>query len=182
MYEIRIHGIGGEGVVKLSEIIGKAATQSGKWAHSFPFFGTEIRGAAVKAFTRVDDNPITIKSYIYEPDVVIITNDILLNDQAVIQGIKPDSWLLINTTIPKEELEKAYGCKVFTINATSLGYEIIGKPIVNTILLGVLIGATEVVSFDSAMEIISEEFGEKIARLNIEAARRGYDEMKKVMA
>jgi len=78
--------MGGEGVVTLSEMIGKTATQCGKWAHSFPFFGTEVRGAPVKAFTRVSDSPISIKSYIYEPDIIVITNDTLLEMEGVTAG------------------------------------------------------------------------------------------------
>ena len=62
MYEIRLHGLGGEGVVRLSEMIGMAAMENGQWAHSFPFYGTEVRVAAVKAFARVDEKPITNKS------------------------------------------------------------------------------------------------------------------------
>ncbi len=180
MYEIRLHGLGGEGVVKLSEMIGKAATASGRWAHSFPFFGTEVRGASVKAFTRVDDKPITIKSYIYEPDVLIITNELQLQDQSILSGLKDDSWLIVNTAMEQEEFAKDFGCHVIAVNATAIGYEIIGKPIVNTILLGVLIGATNIISLESAIEVLKHEFNEKLSSVNIEAMKKGYEEGKKV--
>lgn len=182
MYEIRFHGLGGEGVVRLSEIIGKTATLSGKWAHSFPFFGTEIRGAAVKAFTRVDDEPISIKSYIYEPDVVVLTNDILLANPDTTKGLKQDSLLILNTAQDKEVLEKQYQCRVLPLNATALAYAVIGKPIVNTIMLGALIGATDVIPLEAAADILAAEFTAKLAQLNIEALHRGYEEIKKVIA
>ena len=106
MYEIRLHGLGGDGVVRLSEIIGMAVMESGKWAHSFPFFGTEIRGAAVKAFTRIDDKPITIRSYIYEPDVLILTNDMLLDQPDVTAGIQKKTRFYYQYKTGKEVIRR----------------------------------------------------------------------------
>lgn len=180
MYEIRLHGLGGEGVVRLSEIIGMASVACGKWAHSFPFFGTEIRGAAVKAFTRVDDKPVTLRSYIYEPDVLLLTNDVLLENPDVTKGIRKDTLFLLNSARDSAELEAEYGCKTFAVNATSLAYDIIGKPIVNTIMLGALIGATDIMPMRMAEKIIRESFGSAIVEKNIRALNKGYEIIKEV--
>lgn len=180
MYEIRLHGLGGEGVVRLSEIIGMAAVACGKWAHSFPFFGTEIRGAAVKAFTRVDDKPVTLRSYIYEPDVLVLTNDVLLENPDVTRGIKKDTVFLLNTTREKAELEEKYGCKVYPVNAVDIAYDIIGKPIVNTIMLGALIGVTDIMPMSMAEMIIREGFSGSIAEKNVKALNKGYEVIKEV--
>lgn len=175
MYEIRLHGLGGDGVVRLSEIIGMAVTESGKWAHSFPFFGTEIRGAAVKAFTRIDDKPITIRSYIYEPDVLILTNDVLLDQPDVTAGIKKDTIFIINTKQEKKALEQRFGCKVYSIDAVDLAYSIIGKPIVNTIMLGAFIAATGIMTLEAAELINRHSFSETVAEKNNLAMHAGYD-------
>lgn len=180
MYEIRLHGLGGEGVVRLSEFIGMAATESGKWAQSFPFFGTDIRGAAVKAFTRVDDKPITIRSYIYEPDMLVLTNEVLLDNPDVTAGIRPDTVFIINTKLSAKELETRFGCKVFTIDAVDLAYEIIGRPIVNTIMLGAMIAATNIMPMDVAEGILLHEFSGKIAEKNLLALKKGYEVIKEV--
>lgn len=180
MYEIRLHGLGGEGVVRLSEIIGMAAVAGGKWAHSFPFFGTEIRGAAVKAFTRVDDKPITLRSYIYEPDVLVLTNDVLLGNPDVTKGIGPKTQFLLSTSQGKAELEDKYGCQVYPINAVNIAYEIIGKPIVNTVMLGALIGVTEIMPMDRAQSIIREGFSGSLAEKNVQALQKGYELIKEV--
>lgn len=175
MYEIRLHGLGGDGVVRLSEIIGMAVTESGKWAHSFPFFGTEIRGAAVKAFTRIDDKPITIRSYIYEPDVIILTNDMLLDQPDVTAGIKGKTIFIINTKQDKKALEERFGCMVYTIDAVDIAYNIIGKPIVNTIMLGAFIAATGIMTLEAAEKINLHSFSGAIAEKNNLAMRAGYD-------
>ncbi|MCL5439938.1 MAG: 2-oxoacid:acceptor oxidoreductase family protein, partial [Candidatus Thermoplasmatota archaeon] len=51
MFEIRFHGRGGQGAVTASKILALAAFNEGKYVISFPFFGTERRGAPVTAFT-----------------------------------------------------------------------------------------------------------------------------------
>jgi pyruvate ferredoxin oxidoreductase gamma subunit len=181
VYEIRVHGLGGEGVVTLSEMIGKTATRFGKWAHSFPFFGTEVRGAAVKAFTRVDDSPIHIKSYIYEPDVVIVTNDILLTAPETVSGLKEEGHLLVNTTGDGRQLPMDGKFRLLAIDATRLACDVIGRPIPNTVLFGAFIGATRLLSLESAEEIISEEFPASVVELNIRALRAGYEEIKRGM-
>lgn len=179
MYEIRIHGLGGEGVVKLSDMIGKAATRDGKWAHSLPFFGTEVRGAAVKAFTRVSESPIHIKSYIYEPDVIIVTNDILLEDPQTMKGIKGSGTLLVNTARKKDQPDGPAQYSPLCINATDLAYEVLGRPIINTIMLGALIGVTGIISLETAIQIVEEEFSPKLARLNTMALVRGCEEVRR---
>jgi pyruvate ferredoxin oxidoreductase gamma subunit len=177
MYEIRIHGLGGEGVVRLSDMIGKTALRCGKWAHSFPFFGTEVRGAAVKAFTRVADNPIRIKSYIYEPDIVILTNAILAEEDETTDGIKEDGYFILNS--PRAPSSRSNcKCRIIPLDATAIAYDIIGKPIVNTILFGAFLSVTGMMPLDKAAEIIGDEFEEAIAALNINALEAGFEAVK----
>jgi pyruvate ferredoxin oxidoreductase gamma subunit len=180
VYEIRLHGLGGEGVVTLSDIIGKTATRCDKWAHSLPFFGTEVRGAPVKAFTRVSDSPISVKSYVYDPDIIIITNDTLLEMAGVFDGLKEDGILLINSSKKKEAMEWIKHSRIHTINATEMAHEIFGRPIINTILFGALIGVTDLFPLDAALEIISEEFSGERAKPNIDAVSRGYQVINEV--
>lgn len=165
-------------MVTLSDIIGKTATRFGKWAHSFPFFGTEVRGAAVKAFTRVDDAPIHVKSYIYDPDVVIVTNDILVDVPETTAGLKREGLLLVNTAKSGDRLSAGGKWRVFAFDATKVAFDVIGKPIPNTVLFGAFIGATDLFPMASAEEIVREEFPASIVEVNIKALRAGYDKVK----
>jgi len=65
MIEIRIHGRGGQGAVIASEVLASAFFKEGKFVQAFPAFGVERRGAPVTAFTRVDEQPIRIRHFIY---------------------------------------------------------------------------------------------------------------------
>ncbi|MBA7628627.1 Pyruvate synthase subunit PorC [subsurface metagenome] len=68
MVEIRLHGRGGQGTVVAAKILADAMSKIGKYVQAFPEYGVERRGAPVKAFIRIDDDIIYIKSQIYEPD------------------------------------------------------------------------------------------------------------------
>ena len=72
MIEMRFHGRGGQGAVTSAELVAQAAIATGKYATAFPSFGPERRGAPVVAFARVDDQPIRIRSKVYNPDAVIV--------------------------------------------------------------------------------------------------------------
>ena len=138
-----------------------------------------MRGAAVKAFARVSSSPINIKSYIYEPDIVIVTNEILLENHETTEGLKEEGYLLVNTAKISDQFSRKAKYKIIALNATQMAYDTIGKPIVNTIMFGAFIGISGLMPLNIAAEIISEEFPEKIAKLNIPALQMGYEEIKK---
>jgi pyruvate ferredoxin oxidoreductase gamma subunit len=185
MDEIRIHGLGGDGVVRLSEMIGLAAITNNKWASSFPVYGTEIRGAAVKAFTRVDDKRITIRSYIYEPDFIILLNDVLLEHPDVLQGISENTVFLANMSCDNEtvaHLRETLGCEVIVIDATAMAIELIGRPITNTIMLGAFNAISELFPLETLETVIRENLPPAIADKNIQAMHEGYKAIKEMKA
>ena len=61
MFQIRIHGRGGQGVVTAAETLSVAAFLEGRFAQAFPSFGSERMGAPVMAFCRIDDKEIRLR-------------------------------------------------------------------------------------------------------------------------
>ena len=61
MFQIRLHGRGGQGVVTSAEMLSLAAFTEGHYAQAFPSFGSERTGAPVVAFARVSDKPIRLR-------------------------------------------------------------------------------------------------------------------------
>src|SRR5512133_2551521 len=90
MFQVRIHGRGGQGVVTAAELLSLAAFDEGRHAQAFPTFGSERMGAPVTAFCRIDDRPIRAREPIAEPDALIIQDPTLLNQVAVFSGLSPD--------------------------------------------------------------------------------------------
>lgn len=172
MIEIRFHGRGGQGSVTAAEILAKAAFKDGKYVQSFPFFGVERRGAPVMAFTRIDDKPIDIRYQVYNPDYVLVLDDGLMNVVDVFSGIKPNTEVIINIA---EELVADVDIPIHNIDATAVALEMLGRNIVNTIILGYFAKKTQVVSIDSLIEVIKETFPGKVGELNAEATKKAYE-------
>ena len=77
MFQIRIHGRGGQGVVTASELLSVAAFLDGKHSQAFPSFGSERTGAPVVSFCRISESKIRLREPIQEPDVILIQDPTL---------------------------------------------------------------------------------------------------------
>jgi len=175
--EIRFHGRGGQGAVTAAELLAVSAFTDGKYSQAFPAFGVERRGAPVLAFTRVDDVKIRIRSQIYEPDYVIVQDDTLIGIVDVIKGVKADGTVLVNSGKSPDELGLNTKSNVSTIDATKIALEELGRPIMNTTLLGAFAGATHEIRVESVEKSILERFPGDIGEKNVRAVRRAYETM-----
>ena len=158
--EIRFHGRGGQGVVVGCEIVAKALLHEGKYVQYSPDFGTERRGAPVRAFLRIDDKKIYQKDQIYNPDCVVVFNASSRTEDFV-SGLKPGGWLIINSPKDPSEFKGLGPFRVATIDASEIAvrHEIgtEAAPIVNTVILGAMARVLGF-SLDSLTEAIREKF------------------------
>src|SRR5262249_26600396 len=97
MFQVRIHGRGGQGVVTAAELLSVAAFAEGKYAQAFPTFGSERTGAPVVAFCRLDDKPIRVREPIAAPDVLIVQDPTMLHQVDLFAGLGRNAYLLVNT-------------------------------------------------------------------------------------
>ena len=98
MFQIRIHGRGGQGVVTAAELLSVAAFQDKKHAQAFPSFGSERTGAPVVSFCRISEAKIRLREPVLEPDAILIQDPTLLHSINVFAGARQDGYMLINTT------------------------------------------------------------------------------------
>jgi len=180
MKEIKIYARAGQGAITTATILGQALFQKGKYAYAFPHFGAARMGAPMNAFVRVDDKPIRLRSQIYEPDYVIIVDSTLMRGFDCFTGFQPDGVALVNERegidVPKAKGKQ----KIFVVPANKIAQEVIGRPLGNTTLIGAFAAATGEADLDSVTKAIRERFEGKIADLNIEAAKRGFDFVEKL--
>ena len=176
MIEIRFHGRGGQGAVTAAEILAKAVFEENKYTQAFPSFGVERRGAPVTAFTRISEEPIRRRYQIYEPKYVVVLDETLANVVNLTSGLQDDGAVLINTpreTIPSLEEQNI---ETYTVDATQIALDNIGRNIVNTIMLGYLSAKTGVVSIDSLLTTIKSTFKGPVAETNIKATEYIYEQ------
>jgi pyruvate ferredoxin oxidoreductase alpha subunit len=180
MFQIRIHGRGGQGVVTAAELLSAAAFAEGKYAQAFPSFGSERTGAPVVSFCRVDDKPIRVREPVMEPDAVIIQDPTLLHQVDVFEGAGSDAMLLINSERAVGELgiedftSQLRPGYVLTVPATELAQQHVGRPVPNAALLGGFAALSGVVSIESVEAAIRERFSGAVAEGNAAAAQGAY--------
>ena len=180
LIEIRLHGRGGQGAVTAAELIAVAAYYDGKQTQAFPSFGVERRGAPVESYTRISDKKIRLREQIYCPDYIIILDPTLLDVVDVLRGAKCTSEAVINSPLSALDLIKKYPDlkkikSVHSIPATKMAIDILGAPIINTIMLGFFAGISKIIKPDSMNKAISERFSGVLAEKNIKAAMEAYN-------
>lgn len=183
MKEIRIHGRGGQGSVTAAELIAIAAFEDGKYAQALPAFGVERRGAPVAAYVRINDTPIRIRNQINFPDYVIVQDPTLIDVINVTGGIKNGGSILINSEKTPEHFAKKIGIEknsitIHTIDATRIALEYLGRPIVNTVLLGAFAATSGEISVSSLKRAALERFPGKLGEKNSHAIAITYEKMK----
>ncbi|MBX3703760.1 MAG: 2-oxoacid:acceptor oxidoreductase family protein [Steroidobacteraceae bacterium] len=180
MFEVRIHGRGGQGVVTAAELLSVAAFREGRHAQAFPSFGSERTGAPVVAYCRIDDKPIRLREPIMAPDALLIQDPTLLHQVDVFSGLVPDGYVLINTTRSLDELGLAEFLgrfrreRVCTVAATELALAHVGRPVPNAALLAGFAAIAGRISLDSVEAAIRDRFPAKVAEANVAAAREAY--------
>lgn len=180
MFEVRIHGRGGQGVVTAAEMLALAAFDEGRYAQAFPSFGSERTGAPVVSFCRIDDREIRTREPIVEPDALIIQDPTLVHQVFVFGGLKPDGYMLINTARSFDELGLGEFIKRFrrerllTVPASEIAREHTGRAVANTALLGGFAALAGVISLDAVARAIRERFPSVVAEANVLAAQAAH--------
>lgn len=178
MKEVRIHARAGQGAITTGVILGSAIFAQGRYAYAFPHFGAARMGAPMNAFVRVDDKEIRLRSKVYKPDYVIVVDATLMRGYNVFDGLKPDGIAVINEKEDVEVPDTKDKQKVYSVPATKIAQEVIGRPLGNTTLLGAFAAATGEFDLKGLNEAIDKRFPEKLAEVNKKAAERGFNYIK----
>jgi len=181
MFQVRIHGRGGQGVVTAAEVLSVAAYLEGKHAQAFPSFGSERKGAPVVAFCRIDDKEIRLREPILEPDCLIVQDPTLFKVIDVFAGLRPSGYLLVNTNRSFAALNIADAAAslpkghAVIVPATEFALKHVGRPVPNAALLGAFAALVQSVRIDSVKRAIEEAFPGRIGAANIAAAMEAYE-------
>jgi len=168
-YNMRISGLGGQGVVTSAHILGSAMDNAGKFASLVPFFGSEKRMAPVEAYVRASSEPIYEVGEVVYPDIILIYHSQVITHgksytMPFYTGLKPNSLVIINTDVDVLEEEDIavltkLNAKVVQFNATELALKIAGTELAtNMAMMGMVLGITKLVSEDNIEKAVRERF------------------------
>lgn len=187
MFQVRIHGRGGQGVVTAAELLSVAAFREGRHAQAFPSFGSERTRAPVVAYCRIDERPIRLREPILAPDAILIQDPTLLHQVDVFGGLADDGYILINTSRGFDELGLAEfvadrpANRLCTLPATELALRHVGRPVPNAALLAGFAAITGRISLASVAAAIGDKFPPAIARANVAAAEEAHAHVLRVL-
>ncbi|MHC1564526.1 MAG: 2-oxoacid:acceptor oxidoreductase family protein [Candidatus Hecatellaceae archaeon] len=176
MVEVRIHCRGGQGGVTAARIIGLASVREGKHALAFPSFTVERRGAPVMAFLRISENEILDRSFIYNPDYVLVFDSGLLTHPSVKVGVRESTLFLVNAK-SRDEAEAIGVSRLVVVDALSIALEVLEVPIVNTAMCGAFAAASRLIGMEALAKAIREFLPARVADKNVEAALKAYREV-----
>jgi pyruvate ferredoxin oxidoreductase gamma subunit/2-oxoisovalerate ferredoxin oxidoreductase gamma subunit len=180
LVEIVFHGRGGQGAVTAANLLVAAALSDGnKGVQAFPFFGAERRGAPVRAFARISEKDIHLRSEIYSPDIVIVLDESIMEIVDVLKGLKKDGKILINTTKSADDFDFSKKFQVATVDATgiAINYNILvgGIPVVNTPILGAVPKILDRVTLGSVQNVIQKKWKGELSQKNLKATKDAFE-------
>ena len=184
MTEIRWHARGGQGAKTAATLVAAVALEEGKYSQGFPDYGPEREGAPIRGYTRISDSMVRVHSAIYTPDIVVVLDPTLLETVDVTEGLKDGGMVLVNSPREPSEMRKQLGlenARVYTVDATQIAIDEIGRAIPNTPMMGALMKVMPILKIETVMADVEKKFkskGDRIVQGNFRAIRRAFEEVK----
>jgi 2-oxoacid:acceptor oxidoreductase gamma subunit (pyruvate/2-ketoisovalerate family) len=124
MIEVRWHARAGQGAKTAAQLLAEAMLRAGKSVQAFPEYGPERRGAPMRAYTRIDDSAIRRHDSVTSPDVVVVLDASLIQENDVTEGLAEDGLVIVNADeVPAELSGVSVACVPVTgnVNVAMLG-------------------------------------------------------------
>ena len=180
-HELLVAGFGGQGVLSMGMTLAYAGMTEKKEISWMPSYGPEMRGGTANCIVIVSDKQIS-SPILTTFDTVIALNQPSLDKFE--KSVKPGGKLIFDstniiTTPTRTDID------VLPIAASSEAVKMRNTKIMNMIVLGAFIEATNVVGLDSVMQALREVLPERhhhLLPLNEQALRRGMELVAKVAA
>lgn len=183
--ELRWHGRGGQGAKTAVFLLAEALIEQGKYAQGFPDYGPERMGAPIRGYNRISDEPVKLHCGVNHPEIVVVLDPTLIGTADITSGLRPGGTVLVNSPDAPEVMRKTLGLtggSVYTVDATGIALDEIGKPIPNSPMIGALLKVTDLADIDDMAAIIGKKFegkfGEAVVEGNKKAMKRAYEEVR----
>src|SRR5213593_3038268 len=169
---IRMSGLGGQGVVTSAHVMAMAASKDGRQAISNPFFGAEKRMAPAEAYVRIGVERIYDRGELVYPEVIEVFHPQVINQgksytMPFYSGIKRGGLVIINSNmelLSDEDKQRLadLDVAVYYVNATEIALEIANTELsTNMGMIGSVAGITKCVSMQALDLALQDRFGKK---------------------
>jgi len=170
--EIKFSGFGGQGVILMGMLVGKAAAlHDDKQATLTQSFGPEARGGACSAQLVISQDRI-LYPYLTAPDILVAMS------QEAYDRFEPelkDSGVLVI----EENLVRAHAprgqIRQYAVPATRIAESMGNRMFTNLVMLGFLCAVTGVISKEALRKALPGSVPDRFLDKNIDALQKGYD-------
>ena len=165
-------GSGGQGIMSAGIMLAHAAIDMGKHATFLPEYGPEQRGGSAKCTVIISDDEIV------SPLTKKCDNLVALNEQAFSKfadTVKEGGRLIANSSLVTSDIASE-GVRAIAVPVDDIALEVGSIKVANVVIIGVLIGATGVVSKEIFVQSLEKKFKEKkpeILEMNMKALEKG---------
>jgi len=168
-HTVKIAGFGGQGVVLVSIILGRAAILDGKYSTQTASYGSEARGGECKSEVVISENTIDYPLVDKVQTLVAMSQPALMK---YIDDLESTGTLFVDPDmVPR--IPNLGGIRLIKIPATKTAENLGRKIVANMVMLGALQSSTIIVSEKGLHEAIREYVPQKMVDLNIRAAEEG---------
>ena len=183
--EIRWHARGGQGAVTAAKTLAEMSLTKNMFFQAFPEYGPERMGAPIQCFNRLSDKSISVYCGVTNPHIVLVIDQTLLDVVDITHGLDDDGFIIVNTEIRPDQIGgkiNLNGRKLYTLDATHISLDELGKFMPNVPMLGALLRITGLLTMDEACSFLNDSFGKKfpvkVVESNIRALTRAFEEVK----
>ena len=172
--DIRICGMGGQGVIMSGMVIGRAASiHEDKWSTMIQSFGPEARGSTCAAQVMIDDRHIGYP-YIKKSDIFLVFSQ--AGYEKYVHELREGGILLYEDELITLDERVPADVQVCGIPATRIAQEQIGKVITfNMVMLGYFARCTNVVTLDALKKSVADSVPPGTEQINLTAFDAGYN-------
>ena len=171
---IIVAGSGGQGALRVGQMIAYAAINEGNEATWLPSYGAEMRGGTANCSVVISDEEIPFAMVSQPGCCIVMNNASLAKFQAAIQ---PGGTLILDSSMVDAPVERT-DLRVVRVPADVIAEEEGNPRGANMVLLGAYVAACGGISMDAGCQHLDHSFTgskAKYAESNKRLARRGYD-------
>lgn len=152
--KIIIAGFGGQGVLRIGQMIAYCALEEGREVSFLPAYGSEMRGGTCNCSVYVCDEPVSCP-IIRTPNVLIVMNELSLDK---FQGrLKSGGIMIINSSIVRRKTERG-DVSAYYVPAVDIALAEGNDKGANMVMLGAYLALTGSVSLEAIYKKIDESF------------------------
>jgi 2-oxoglutarate ferredoxin oxidoreductase subunit gamma len=169
-HEIRLQGIGGQGIITAGRLLGEAASlHERKEAIMTEDYSPYVTGGWSRADLIISDEPIDYP-LVTEPEILCAMSQDGLEDNW--ERTSKDATIIVETRYMDSRALK--GRRLINVPALSISEELGNKVVANVVMLGVLAAETHIVGREALETAIANRYP-KAVELNQRAFSRGYN-------